>query len=258
MNRLLIISVTVLSSWVSTSLSGLPANISEESHNFQGEESHKDKFAVFIGGEDEEEQLSGMEFVLGESIDLDLVYKKLLIEMPLVGCDYYYGKHINATAGVNEVNHVPVLQPGDRVDLIRDGYLTMSRSRGYVSPGSGFLYASGVCWTTSAIGTLMDEANKLFDQKYQMPLFIFRNGDRAPHPVAYQTYKNSNYGKGYAIVKIPNGSGTDFSFIVNPQLKDNPKFVNLKIKIVMISSVENDQAFLGQSIGAYIQTNVDF
>jgi len=120
------------------------------------------------------------------------------------------------------------------------------------------MYASGVCWSTSAIGLLMDEANDVFTHKYQIPLFVFERGDRSPHPVRYATYAPSNYGLGYSVVKYAGGYCADYSFTVNPALKDHPKFKNIKINIVMTSSESHESAYLGQSIGGYLQTNIDF
>lgn len=224
---------------------------------FIGKEAYKDKFPLLVG-EIDESKIAYLDNVLGASYDEDLIYKKHLIELPLVRGDYYYGKHINATAAVNEINQIRILKAGDRISIIGNGYLTMSSKRGYVNPGSGFLYASGACWASSTLGTLMDEVNKAFGQKYQKPLFTFYAGDRTPHPASYATYKDSNYGRGYTVVMIPHGSSTDYRFTVNPTLKTDSRFQDLKIKIVMISRTDNAQAFLGQSIGGYILSNIDF
>lgn len=258
MRNLLFISLTVLSSIVYTPLGNLSEEVVGDLKDKEGSEAYKDKFAVLVGGSDYVDENPNIRSVLGENIDVDLRYKKLLVEVPLVRCDYYYGKHINATAGVNEVNRMPVLEPGDSIGLINDGYLTLLGNKGYVSPGSDFMYASGVCWTTSTLGFLMDEANKTFSRKYEIPLFTFNSGDRLPHPESYATYRNTNYGYGYSVVKIPNGSSLDFRFTVNPELANNPRFKNLELKIVMISSIDNENAFMGQSIGAYIKTNINF
>ncbi|MBN2016088.1 hypothetical protein JW766_04615 [Candidatus Dojkabacteria bacterium] len=223
---------------------------------FIGEEAFKDTFTVVIGDVSEEEDPDD---ILGEETPVELPYKKGLIEMPLYRGDYYYGKHINATAATKELNQkMPILEPGSRVAVIGNGYLTMSKGWGYVSPGAEFMYASGVCWTTSALGTTMDEVNKEFMYKYDMPLFVFYAGDRYPHPVAYSTYRNSNYGFGYTVVRAYGRGSPDFKFTVNPNIKTNPKFLNLKIKIVMVSSTDHPKAFLGQSIGGYIESNIDF
>jgi len=223
-----------------------------------GSAAYKDKFPVLIDYEENERLYADADLVLGKTIDPDLIYQKLLIELPLVREDYYWGKHINATAGINEINQIKILYPGDRIRIIRDGYLTMSSKRGYVNPGGGIMYASGVCWSTSALGTLMDEANKVFTHKYQLPLFVFNRGDRAPHPTRYATYAPSNHGLGYSVVKRAGGSCSDYSFTVNPALKDHPILKDIKINIVMTSSQSHDSAFKGQSIGGYLQTNIDF
>jgi hypothetical protein len=224
--------------------------------NLIGEEAYKDKFPIVFG--DVPEDLAELADIKGEEDDSELILNKGLIELPLVSYDYYYGKHINAAAAANEINYIGILEPGDRIRVISDGYVTFSGSRGYISPGSGFMYASGVCWASSTLGTLMDEANRVFNRKYDMPLFIFYYGDRSPHPHYYSTYRNSNYGYGYAVVRHPGGSTADYKFTVNPELKNIPKFENLKIKIVMVARTDNPDAFLGQSIGGYLKSNVDF
>ena len=226
-----------------------------DNKTFVGKDAHKDMFPVLIG---EIERLPFLNMIKGESDDPDLKYRKFLVELPLVSYDYYYGKFINASSAVNEINQVQILRPGDRVQLINDGYLTMSSSRGYVNPGSGFYYASGVCWSTSDLGTLMDEANKAFQHKYDKPLFTFYDGDRVPHSKSYSTYKHSNYGRGYTVVRMPSGWNTDYKFNINPSLKDDPNFKDLKIEIVMVAREDNENAFWGQSIGAYLMSNIDF
>lgn len=224
----------------------------------EGSEAYKDKFAVLLNYAANEAIYKETGYILGKTIDEDLIYKKILIDVPLSRGDYYWGKHINASSAVNELNQIRVLKPGDRVRVIRDGYLTMGSGRGYVRPGAGFMYASGVCWSTSTLGMLMDEANKVFNEKYKMPLFVFNKGDRTPHPSSYRTYQFSNNGRGYTVVKIPNGGAVDYSFTLNPALKDVERFANIKINIVMNSSIDNQNGYLGQSLGGYLQTNIDF
>jgi hypothetical protein len=253
----IILTVNLIFLFIGFSIVPASIEIEFDPKTYIGTDAYKDQFPVLIGEIDEQEAPT-IASIRGESIDTDLPYKKHLIELPLVRCDYYYGKHINATAAANEINQIKVLKPGDRISLIGNGYLTMARSRGYVSPGSGFLYASGACWTSSTLGTLMDEVNKAFSQKYNKPLFVFYAGDRSPHPVAYSTYQKSNYGKGYAVTKMPGGYGTDYRFTINPSLENDPQFSDLKIKIVMISRTDNPQAYLGQSLGAYVLSNIDF
>ncbi len=220
-----------------------------------GYDTYKDKFFI---SEESNTDLPSIDKVKGETNDPSLLYNKHLVEIPLHSADYYYGKFINANAAVKEINQIGVLTPGSRIELLGDGYLTMSISRGYIDPGPEFMYASGSCWATSALGAMMDEVNKAFEQKYELKLFTFHYLDRTPHPVPYLTYKNSNHGYGYTITKFPKGDNTDFKFTINPELANNKIFKDLKIEIVMISRNDHPKAYLGQSIGAYIRTNIDF
>jgi hypothetical protein len=248
----LLFSVTLLPRNASPVLN-LRNNLPDLQTNLRGSHAYKDEFEVVAEDFIYEDQTP---LVLGAYDDPELKYNKTLIEMPLVRMDYYYGKHLNATAGVNEMNSIPVLTPGSRVSVIGNGYLTMSRSRGYVMPSIS-MFGSGVCWSVSALGTLMDEANKTFMQKYGEPLFIFYPGDRTPHSHAYSTYRISNYGYGYTVVKYP-GGGTDYRFTVNPRLSSYPQFKDFKLKIVMVSSTDHPNAYNGESIGGYIKTNKDY
>jgi hypothetical protein len=253
-------SWVVLSSYnlIQTKFSGYTNYYSDTNPQIIGREAYKDKFAVITGEIPEEEPLPDKSQVLGQFDIAELPYKKNLIEMPLYPQDYYYGKHANATAGINEMNLMPILTPGSRVRVIGDGYVTMARGRGYVSPGSGFLFASGVCWSASALGMLMDETNKVFMMKYDIPLFTFAPGDRRPHPHWYKTYQFSNRGLGYSVSKTPFGGGTDYRFYLNPNLAGHPRFKDIKVKIVMVSQNDHPTAFQGQSIGGYVMTNIDF
>jgi len=189
--------------------------------------------------------------------NIDMIYRKVFVELPLYRGDYYYGKHINASVAANEINNIPILKPGQRVRIIKDGYLTFDSKSGYIQPPGEFIYASGVCWTVSSLGAVMDEVNKRFEKDYGIPLFIFEYADRIAHRDAYKTYTYSNYGYGYTVVKRPDWI-TDYSFTVNPELENFPQFKNLKVKIVMVSSTDNNVGFKGESIGGYILTNVDF
>lgn len=220
-----------------------------------GKDYYKDAFVVVRGDHEQIEEPD----VLGDQDDNDLIYKKHLVELPLFAGDHYYGKHINAAAATRELNRIPILEPGDHVEVINQGYLTMHSSMGYVRPPyAGFLYASGVCWSTSTLGTLMDEVNKEFALEYGEPLFVFSAYDRLPHNHAYTTYKDSNYGFGYTVVKSVWGGGTDYKFTVNPKLSEFPQFKNLRLKIVMSASEDHENAYLGHSIEAHIRTNIDF
>jgi hypothetical protein len=233
------------------------SNDNTDLKKYVGRSAQKDIFTVFEGKEDEI-YAPNLDEIQGVSADKDMIFKKHLVELPLVAQDYYYGKFINASSAVNEINTVPILHPGDRINLIGQNYLTLSKNRGYVYPGQGFLYASGVCWSTSSVGTLMDEVNHAFIEKYSIPLFTFHYGDRTPHPAIYSTYQDSNFGRGYTIVKVPSGYSTDYSFEVNSAVSKIKGLENLKIKIVMFAREDCEKAFAGQSIGAYLQTNIDF
>ncbi|MBN2015500.1 hypothetical protein JW766_01575 [Candidatus Dojkabacteria bacterium] len=189
--------------------------------------------------------------------DKDMVYKKLYVELPLYPEDYYYGKHLNATAAVNELNSIPPLRPGDRVQVINDGYITLNSAKGYIKPPGDFYYASGICWSVSAFGAVMDEANRKFEREYGMQLFIFNYADRIAHNDYYRTYVASNFGYGYTVVKMPDWV-TDYKFTVNPELMNHQYFKNLKVKIVMVSTTDNSRGYAGQSIDGYILTNLDF
>jgi hypothetical protein len=253
----LFFAVSIALVWEGVKLGPKEVVVSQDSGNFLGKEAYKDSFAV-IEGEIPDEDVPRIAHVLGESDDKELIYKKNLIELPLVSGDYYYGKYINAAAAARELNFMGVLNPGDRKSVIGNGYVTMNSNRGYISPGAGFMYASGACWATSSLGTLMDEVNKEFNLTYGMDLFVFQYGDRLPHPHAYSTYAPSNWGYGYSVVKRPGGYNSDYKFTVNPELSDHPVLKDIKIKIVMVSREDNPNAFLGQSIGGYVMSSVDW
>lgn len=243
--------------WEGVKLSPREVVVSQDVRSYLGQEAYKDTFAV-IEGEIPNEDVPHIAHVLGESDDSELVYKKNLIELPLASGDYYYGKYLNAAAAARELNAMGVLKPGDRKAVIGNGYITMSSSRGYVDPGGDFMYASGVCWATSSLGTLMDEVNKEFNLTYGVSLFVFQYGDRLPHPHAYATYRPSNWGYGYSVVKRPGGYNSDYRFTVNPALADDPVLKDIKVKIVMVAREDNPNAFLGQAIGGYVMSNVDW
>lgn len=188
----------------------------------------------------------------------ELIYQKYYVELPLAAEDYYYGKYINATVAVKELNNMPVLQPGDKIQIITDNYLTFGTGAGYIKPGEGFYYASGVCWTVSTLGMEMDVANKEFRNKYGIDLFTFEKGDRYPHSKSYKTYASSNNGYGYTVAKTLNGASPDYTFTVNPKLANDARFENLQIRIVLGSSSTHPTAYKGQVISAHIETNIDF
>ncbi|MBN1915895.1 hypothetical protein JW796_02770 [Candidatus Dojkabacteria bacterium] len=184
-------------------------------------------------------------------------FNNILVELPLVRNDYYTGKFINAAAGAYQLNKIPVLTPGDRIRVIADGYITFSKNAGYVKAEKPFYYASGVCWSTSTLGKLMDEANINFSRKYGLPLFVFNFGDRVPHNKPAKTYTTSNNGYGYAILRTGNHV-QDYSFTVNPEIKNNIDLSDLRLRIVMTTSESNPEGYTGKSIGAYLVSNKEF
>lgn len=190
--------------------------------------------------------------------DGNLTYERYFVELPLYAEDYYYGKYVNAKAATSEINSIPVLVPGDRIAVIGGGYLTLDKSKGYLQPGSKYYYASGVCWSISTLGMLMDEANKDFIEKHGIPLFIFENGDRIPHEHAYRTYTPSNNGYGYSVTKLKVGESFDYKFTVNPKIENIPELSGLEIKIVMNARDSHRTAYNGESIDAYILSNKKF
>jgi len=181
-------------------------------------------------------------------------YKHFGIDFPLKPRDYYWGKWLNAKAGAGEINKIPELVPGNRINLIRNGYLTLSPAAGYVRPTNGYYYGSGLCWSTSVLGGFMDAANWHFTRTWGIPLFTFNTYDRAPHPSYYETYKNSNNGYGYTVIKIGSG-GRDYSFNINPEVGKIRALGGLKIKIVLNWTNKFPGASHGESIGAYLLSN---
>ncbi len=193
--------------------------------------------------------------------DLEIIeipsYEYISVELPLYSQDYYYGKYINAKVATNEINTIPILFPGDRVEIIGDGYLTFGRSLGYIDPGDGFYYASGVCWTTSTLGMLMDEANKKFVREYGLPLFTFDKYDRFAHNTQYKTYTGSNNQWGYAVTKLPDGKVFDYKFTVNPELSEYKELKNIRLKIEMEGREDHASAYKGQVIKARLFIDFD-
>jgi len=178
------------------------------------------------------------------------------VTLPLVQEDYYYGKHFNATVAASELNSLKNLKAGDRISIVKHGYLTMEDSKGYIDPpGDKYPFASGVCWTVSTLGYLMDEANVKFKAKYGIPLFVFEKGDRIPHKHSYTTYAPSNNGYGYTVT-INDGWIFDYKFTINPNLADHPKLQHIRLKIVMYGTTDHPSGYNGESIGAELKTNV--
>jgi hypothetical protein len=188
----------------------------------------------------------------------EIKHKTTYVELPLIAADYYYGKHINASIAAKEINTMPVLMPGDRVAILANGYLTMSAGKGYIKPYGDFMYASGVCWATSTLGALMDEANRQFLEKYDMPLFIFEYGDRWPHKDPYATYNASNGGYGYSVSRIGGYPAADYRFTVNPKLLEDPELVNLQLRIDMGSTESHSWGYAGQAVNATLYSNIEF
>ncbi|MFQ5493085.1 MAG: hypothetical protein ACE5DX_02930 [Candidatus Dojkabacteria bacterium] len=171
--------------------------------------------------------------------------------------DYYYGKWLNARAGVNEIDRLPVITPGKKISLIGNGYLTLSPYRGYVRPPGGYYYGSGLCWSVSALGGLLDNANRRFKKKYGFPMFAYQPGDRRGHGHNYKTYSHSNKGWGYTVIKVRSGIGQqDYTFQLNPRIKYTPGIKNLKLKIILWAGKRNKKGYLGQTVGGHIYTNI--
>lgn len=183
-------------------------------------------------------------------------FKYYELNFPLKPVDYYWGKWENAKAGAGELNRMPDLGPGDRIQVINKGFITMSPARGYIRPQNGYYFASGVCWATSTLGGFMDKANWYFMQKWHIQLFTYNRGDRVGHPHNYPTYADANGGYGYTIFKSGNRGAPDYGFNINPALKNNPYLKNLRVKIVMTWSNSFPDASHGQNIGAYLLTNI--
>jgi hypothetical protein len=179
----------------------------------------------------------------------------LTFALPLKKEDYYWGKFENGSAGAKELNKIGTLIPGDRVEVIGDGYITLNKSAGYVQP-RGHYYASGLCWSISAMGGMMDQVNKQFRVEYGMDLFIFKPGDRYGHSVNYSTYKPSNNGWGYTVSKIMDGVGQpDYKFQINPDVKNLPGFSDLELNMQLGSSSNTKGAYKGQMIYANLLAN---
>lgn len=196
--------------------------------------------------------------VLGKVIDPDLKYKDTEVNLPLAQYDYYFRKWQNAKSATKELNGMPTLKVGDRIKIIQDGYLTFDSRFGYEKVYN-YYYASGVCWAVSTLGQLMDYANKEFKAKFGLVLFVYYRGDRAPHGHTYTTYKKSNYGYGYTVLKTQSESSTqDYGFQINPKLAERDDLKDLKLDIILTASETYSGAYKGQAIGGYILSNKDF
>ncbi len=188
------------------------------------------------------------------NMDADMTYKNDFSEEPLVAQDYYYRKYENGMAGANGINKIPLLHAGDSYGVIKNKFINIKSWNGFVQP-PGYYFGSGVCWSTSALGLMMDNANKSFHAKYGVDLFVFNKGDRAPHPHFYKTY----FGYGYTIMQLHEGVPLqDYRFTVNPQLSSMPGLSDIKIKIVMLATTAHPTASHGQSLGGYFLSNKEF
>ncbi|MBD3280622.1 hypothetical protein GF389_03805 [Candidatus Dojkabacteria bacterium] len=189
----------------------------------------------------------------------DIANEIAAIDLPLIEKDYYWGKYENAEAGVNELNAIDTLEPGDKISIIGNGYITLNPSRGYIQPQAGYYYGSGLCWSVSALGGAMDEANKTFKEKYGTDLFVFEGnyGSRYGHSHTYPTYGPSNNGYGYSIIKVSSGKGqVDYTFTLNPQIENIKGLENAKFRIELEATEKHPTAFKGQSIKATVYSNI--
>jgi hypothetical protein len=212
------------------------------------------------------DQVEGFEMIYGRQ-DLnalsggqaDMVYINSFTELPLVRKDYYWGKYENGLAGVNGLNRMPVFKPGDGLGVIASQYINVKSYNGYIQPKNGYYFGSGLCWSTSELGYLMDQANADFQAKYGIALFTFKRGDRAPHSSFYKSYLPSNRGYGYTVMQKSAGVPVqDYRFPITPALKNREDLKDIKVKIVMLASTTHPTAHAGQSIGGYVLSNVDF
>ena len=186
--------------------------------------------------------------------DSDLAYKTAFLELPLIGRDYYLGKYENAVAGTVGINKIPPVKPGEKVGIVRQKFINIKAWNGYIQAPARY-FGSGVCWSTSALGLMMDKSNAQFKNKYGLDLFVYKAWDRAPHPDYYETYK----GNGYTILQLSEGNPLqDYTFTVNPAIKEIPDLAGLKIKLVMLHRSDHKTASHGQSIAGYLLPNKEF
>lgn len=189
----------------------------------------------------------------------NLEYVNTFVELPLLEENYYWGKYENAKAGVNSLNKISILKPGDKKSLITDNIINIEKENGYIQPQYGYYFGSGLCWSTSALGYLMDKANIEFNQKYGVDLFVFKSGDRSPHSSYYKTYQLANNGYGYSILQASERVPVlEYTFTINPELADIEELKDLELKIVMLATDNYSNSSHGQSIAGYIASNKDF
>lgn len=195
--------------------------------------------------------------VLGVQTDATISNQYLSTENPLQPSDYYGGKYTNAKAAANELNTMPALKVGDKYSVLGSKIITIKSNKGYVRSDYEY-FGSGVCWTVSVFGYLMDRANVEFRKKYGVDMFVFPAG-RSPHGHTYDTYRYINGGRGYTIFNSPDPKRrTDYTFQLNPKIAEIEQLSDLQVKIVMTATSSNPKAYRGQSIGGYILTNKNF
>ena len=188
----------------------------------------------------------------------EINYKIAELDLPLIQKDYYQGKYENGAAGAKELNNIQTLEPGDRISIIGNGFITLNPKQGYVQPQNGYYYGSGLCWSVSAFGGAMDEANKVFRAEYGIDLFTFGYGGRYGHSHTYQTYNPSNHGYGYSIIKVSSGKGqVDYTFSINPQIKNIAGLEDAKFRIELQSTDKHPTAYKGQSIKGVVYSNIN-
>jgi hypothetical protein len=188
----------------------------------------------------EEENLNYQETY--HSLIDDKVLSIYEISLPLAEGEYYSGKFQNASAGVDQLNSMDALEPGDQVALLSDQIIYFSYQDGYINTPKG--YAFGVCWSVTALGGLIDEANKNWKEDHGYPLFIVKQS--SGHGRTYETYyPNNNYG--YAVLKNNDGSvGVDYIFQVNPKAQiDNVLFY-------FEALTDNEEAYGGYEIRGWV------
>jgi hypothetical protein len=144
-------------------------------------------------------------------------YQSFRINLPLVKGDDYWGKYENALAATKEFeDKVDVLYPGDKMALVADGIITSSYVYGYQTSELG--YGSGSCWFVTALGGLMDQANKHWKDNYGYELFVYHEAWGHDNPYTMYTV---NEGYGYNIIF----KNRDFIFSINPKAKGHVDYL---------------------------------
>jgi len=187
------------------------------------------------------------------SLDSDMIYHDAYIALPLYDSDYYWGKYLDAMAGAKQLNYMPILAPGNHMAIIGDGYINIRPLYGYVQPPH-YYFGSGVCWSSSTLGAMLDKANSQFKSKYGIDLVIYGSGDRSPHGGFYMTYTNNHHG--YTI--YAGNPTTDYRFRVNPAIANLDGMSDFKMKVVMLYTDNYPGASHGEALAAYIISNKEF